>query len=102
MSEAFTTGYWKPYDGQEEAFIEAWAVFAHWASEMPGAGTVRLARDLRNPGHFVSFAAWESIEAIRAWKSSPEFKERMGRVQQHVDKFSPTELELVAAFDKGA
>jgi len=45
---------------------------------------------------------WESIEAVRGWKDSPEFKERMGRVQKHVDKFAPTELELVASCGSGA
>lgn len=101
MTEVYTTGSWKPNAGQEDAFVEAWRDFARWASDMPGAGTVRLARDLRDPERFVSFAAWESIEAVRAWKSSPEFKERMGRVQVHVDKFAPTELEVVVALEGG-
>jgi len=101
MTEVYTTGTWKPNAGEEDAFVDAWGEFACWASDMPGAGTVRLARDLRDPERFVSFAAWDSIEAVRDWKSSPEFKERMSRVQQHVDKFAPTELEMVAAFARG-
>lgn len=101
LTEVYTTGVWTPNAGEEDAFVAAWAEFARWASEMPGAGTVRLTRDLRDPGRFVSFAAWESIEAVRAWKSSPEFKERMSRVQQYVDQFAPTELEVVAAVDRG-
>ena len=101
MPDVYTTGVWRPNAGEEDVFVEAWAEFARWASDMPSAGTVRLARDLRDPERFVSFAVWESIEAVRAWKSSPEFRERMGRVQQHVDKFAPTELEVVAAFDNG-
>jgi heme-degrading monooxygenase HmoA len=39
---------------------------------------------------------WSSIEEVRAWKGSAEFKERMSRVQNHIDKFTPTELEVVA------
>ncbi len=39
---------------------------------------------------------------MRNWKSSPEFKERMGRVQKHIDEFAPTELELVASCTSGA
>jgi heme-degrading monooxygenase HmoA len=101
VAEVFTTGSWRPFAGQEDAFVEAWAEFARWASGMPGAGAVRLARDLRDPERFVSFAAWESIEAVRGWKGSPEFKERMSSVQQYVDKFAPTELEVVAAVDRG-
>ena len=54
MSECYTTGYWTPKAGEQEAFVEAWREFA------------------------------------------PEFKERMGRVQEHVEQFAPAELEVVA------
>jgi heme-degrading monooxygenase HmoA len=101
MSEVYTTGSWVPNAGEEDEFLQAWSEFAKWASTMPGAGKVRLARDLREPARFVSFARWENIEAVRGWKGSDEFKPRMGRVQQHVDKFDPTELEVVAAFENG-
>ena len=101
MSDVYTTGVWVPNAGEEEAFAEAWSEFAKWASTMPGAGRARLTRDLRDPERFLSFAGWESIDAVRAWKSSPEFRPRMRRVQQHVDKFAPTELEVVAAFESG-
>jgi heme-degrading monooxygenase HmoA len=94
----YTTGSWRPFPGQEEAFLAAWEEFASWAGELPGAGEPAvLARDLRDEGRFVSFAAWDDIEAVRSWKGHPEFKERMSRVQQHVDKFAPTELDVVAS-----
>jgi heme-degrading monooxygenase HmoA len=99
VGEVYTTGSWKPCEGQEEAFVEAWCKFAEWVTSMPGAGAIRLSRDLRDPERFVSFARWESIEAVTAWKSSPEFKERMSKVQQHVDEFAPTELEVVMTVD---
>lgn len=97
----YTTGSWKPYPGQEEPFLEAWGEFMRWASGLPGAGEAVLARDVRDPARFVSFAEWESMEAVRGWKSSPEFKERMGRVQQYVDEFAPTELEVVVGAVSG-
>jgi heme-degrading monooxygenase HmoA len=102
MSDVYTTGSWEPFPGHEDAFIEAWVEFASWATELPGSGLARLTRDLREPERFVSFMDWESIEAVRNWKSSPEFKERMSRVQKHIDKFAPTELELVASCTSGA
>ena len=34
--------------------------------------------------------------------TAPEFKERMSRVQAHIDKFAPTELELVVSCEGGA
>jgi heme-degrading monooxygenase HmoA len=93
----YSTGSWQPYAGQEDAFLTAWSAFASWTADLPGAaaGAV-MARDLRAPERFVSFMAWESIEAIQGWKAHPEFKERMARVQEFVDVFAPTETEVVA------
>jgi len=102
MSEIYTSGSWKPNPGSEQAFVEAWSAFAIWASGVEGAGTLRLVRDLNEPGQFVSFGDWQSIDRVRAWKSSPEFREHMAHVLQHVDMFRPTELELVAAVEDGA
>ena len=47
----------------------------------------------------MSFGAWESFDAQRAWKDSPEFRERMARVQHHVEDFTPSVFELVTAVD---
>ena len=35
MPDAYTMGSWKPFSGQEEAFIEAWTEFASWATGFP-------------------------------------------------------------------
>ena len=96
MSTTYTTGTWRPRAGKEREFVEAWAAFAGWASTMPGCGTLQLARDLGDGGRFVSLGDWQSLEAVRAWKSSSEFKERIAQVLQHVDEFKPSELALVA------
>ena len=93
----YSTGSWLPFSGQEEPFLEAWKEFSRWAVAMPGAaGEALLVRDLRDPDRFISFLPWESLEAIQAWKAHAEFKERMSHVQQHIDKFAPTETEVVA------
>ncbi len=57
---------------------------------------MRLARDLSDPGAFVSFGLWDGIDKVHDWKASPEFRERMGRVQAYVQKFVPSELEVIA------
>lgn len=94
-ASVYTTGSWRPFPDREEVFLDAWQDFAEWAATLPGAGATVLARDLRDPERFVSFMAWESLEAVRAWKTHPEFKARMSLVQQHVDRFAPTETEVV-------
>jgi heme-degrading monooxygenase HmoA len=40
----------------------------------------------------VSFGQWDDADAVRAWKSSAEFKERIGRVVRQATEFEPTEL----------
>ena len=92
----YTTGSWRPFAGSEDGFLAAWRDFAAWAASLPGAGEAILARDLRDPGRYVSFVAWESLDAVRGWKTHAEFKQRMSLVQEHVDEFAPTETEVVA------
>jgi heme-degrading monooxygenase HmoA len=91
MYEIFTQGRFEVEPGNEQAFVDAWSEFASWASAWPGAGTLRLVRDIRNPGRFFSLGQWDDAEAIRAWKSSAEFKERLGRVVTQATEFEPTE-----------
>lgn len=101
MSTVYTSGTWTPSPGREDAFVDAWEQFAAWASAMPGAGRLSLTRDLYEEGRYVSFGAWASEDAIRGWKGSPEFKERMAQVLQHVGDFKSAELGLVAEAEEG-
>lgn len=102
MARVYTTGSWKPFEDQEEAFLREWQGFMEWAASLPGAGVGVLARDVREPGRFVSFMEWDDMESVRVWKGSDEFKPRMARVQAHIDKFAPTELEVVATVGAAA
>jgi heme-degrading monooxygenase HmoA len=95
MTETYTSGAWVVKDGEEEEFVQAWRDFVSWASEMPGSQTFRLVRDLDNPKRYLSFAPWDSFEHQDAWKSLPEFRERIGRVRAHCEDFVPTTHELV-------
>ncbi len=101
MNQIYTTGTWTPYPGKEDEFVRAWAEFAGWASTMPGAGLLSLTRDVRDAARFVSFGGWDSPGHVRDWKGSPEFRERMAQVLQHVAEFQPSELQLIATADAG-
>jgi hypothetical protein len=46
--------------------------------------------------------AWKPSDAVRGWKSSPEFRERISQIKRHVDEFEPTELTVVATAESGA
>lgn len=92
----YSSGAWTVKEGEGEQFVEAWTEFARWLGTMPGAGTARLTQDLEEPAHYLSFAPWESVDEMHAWKSDPEFKDRMAEVQKHVSDFKPSEMEQVA------
>ena len=101
MNDYFTTGRWTVNPENGDAFVEAWATFAGWASRKTGAGMLVLMRDLDDPERFVSIGEWETIDAIRTWKGSPEFKERMAQVLQYVSEFEPRNLGLVTTAHDG-
>ena len=102
MSELVTTGTWLTKPGEEPAFAEEWTRFAEWAATLPGATTLRLGFDVVDPQRYVSFAAWTSADAAHEWKRTPQFRERMARVQQHVALFEPAELSVVATVQSSA
>jgi heme-degrading monooxygenase HmoA len=99
VSETYTSGIWVVKDGEEDEFVAAWRDFVSWGSTWPGSGTFRLVRDIDEPGRYTSFAPWESFDAQQAWKQSPEFPERIGRVRRHTTEFTPAVLELVTTVD---
>ncbi len=44
----------------------------------------------------VSFGIWDNAEAVHAWKSSPEFRERGAHVLQPIRGLRPAELHMFA------
>jgi heme-degrading monooxygenase HmoA len=100
--EIYTSGRFQVEQSNESAFVEAWSEFAAWVSQRPGAGTLRLFRDVRNAGRFVALGEWDDADAVREWKSSAEFKERMGRMVREATEFEPTEYVTMAKATEGA
>jgi heme-degrading monooxygenase HmoA len=101
MYEIYTCGNWDVEPANEEAFLAAWTEFASWASSQPGAGMLRLTRDVRKPGRFVSFGLWDDADAVRSFKGAPEFKDRIRPVVRLTTAFEPTELYTLVKVDDG-
>lgn len=96
MGQLVTTGIWWVKPDHEEQFVDEWTRFTRHAATYPGASTLRLGRDLGDPSRYVSFAPWDDADAAHTWKAQPDFRERIGRVLQHVERFEPSELDVVA------
>lgn len=90
MGELYTSGRWTVVPGQEEEFVTAWSELAEWTSaEIPGSGWATLLQHHEEPNVFLSFGPWESVEAIAAWRASPGFQERVGRIRAMLEAFEP-------------
>jgi heme-degrading monooxygenase HmoA len=99
--EIFTYGRFEVAPENEQAFVDAWSHFATWISERPGNRAVRLHRDVRNARRFVSVGQWDDADAVRAFKSEREFKERLATIVRHATEFEPTELVTVVKVTDG-
>jgi len=49
----------------------------------------------------VSFGQWDDADAVQAWKSSDEFKQRLGRLVKQSSEFEPTELVVLRRVSGG-
>jgi heme-degrading monooxygenase HmoA len=93
----YTHGVWVTKPGSEHEFVRGWEEVADWSSrELEGAGSARLLQDLAQRNRFVSFGDWESVEAIDAFRTAPEFEEGVARLRGLLEHFEPYTLELRA------
>ena len=75
-NQHWSSGNWQTSEGNTKEFVERWRDFLTWTKEAnDGFYGARLVRDLQNPNHFVSFASWRDLDALRAWQGKPEFAE---------------------------
>ncbi len=96
MAEIYTVGIWNVKSGCEEEFVAAWrAMGKATVAEFPAAHG-RLLRDVDNPGRFVSFGPWESLETVDAWRTSAAFQEGVARIRELLDAFEPGTYEVSA------
>jgi heme-degrading monooxygenase HmoA len=98
MSEVFASGNWCVNAGREEEFVGRWSEFLDWTrGSAPGLRSARLIRDAEDPRHFVSFANWDSAEAMSTWRSLPGFMEKMKACRDLCEDFHGSSYTVAAA-----
>ena len=103
MSGMITSGIWKVREDRRADFIEAWSTFTSWASSQEGAATLRLGQDTIDPTRSsASGPGGRRPTGFTPGRPARSSRERMARVQQYVDEFHPSELDLVAWATDGA
>jgi len=91
----YASGNWVVTKGREEEFVRRWTEFLQWTrASFDELGSAHLIRDEETPAHFVSFATWQSVEALREWRSRPEFALRMGACRALCDDFHGSSYTL--------
>ena len=97
MSDCYASGSWVVNRGLEKDFIQRWMEFLQWTrSSTAGLRSAQLIQDSEEPRHFVSFAAWESSEAMKTWRSLPDFAGRLGACRQLCEDFRGSSYTVVA------
>ncbi|HEY2937452.1 MAG TPA: antibiotic biosynthesis monooxygenase family protein [Gaiellaceae bacterium] len=96
MREAYSHSSWRVKPGLEDEFVRRWEELADWSALQGLKARAKLLRDTDDPSRFVSFGPWESVGAIRGWRGTPGFHERVARLQEVVEGFEPRTLELVS------
>jgi heme-degrading monooxygenase HmoA len=96
METTYTHTTWHVQPGKEAEFVERWREWVDWSHQTGFKAQALLLRDLENPQTFVSFAPWESVSAVRNWRTLPGYKECVARLTEVVERFEPHTLELAA------
>ena len=95
----YTLGIWTVRPGREEEFIAAWKDLAvRTKSDFPEATAVLL-RDRDQANRFISSGPWESLDQVRAWRSSAAFRDSIARIQELLESFEPHTMDPVVTIE---
>lgn len=96
MPTTYTLTVWTVKPGEDDEFVRRWTEWVRWSHRRGLVSDARLLRDHEHPGTFVSFGPWANLEAVRQWRSDPEYHERVASLNEVVERFEPRTLELAA------
>ena len=101
LGRPYSSGDWLVKEGSEEEFVGRWTAFVEWSLQnAPGVESAILVRDSANPHRFLSLGAWDTAEAMQAWRRMPEFQELFGACRELCDEAQVHSYTLVAARSK--
>ncbi len=75
---------WLVYPGYEHEFIALWTDLVQWTmQEIPGiVSGIPLYRDIQQMNRFFCPIAWDSAEAITAWRSNQSYQSRIEQIER--------------------
>src|SRR6266536_2825274 len=96
MEKPYSHTVWRVKDGMQDEFVARWSEWVEWSRRNGFAASAMLIRDSDDPTRFGSFGPWETVDAVRSWRSLSGYQERVGRLQELVEGFDPRTLVVVA------
>ena len=76
--DSYASGRWAVQSGREDEFIERWREFLEWTRDnAEGFQGATLVRNQQMTDRFISYAQWDSDEAMAKWRELPEFQEKI-------------------------
>ncbi len=96
MPEVYTAAIWNAKPGREEDFIALWETLAERTLESFPTAAGTLLRDRARPQRFMSFGAWDSVDEVERWRSSPAFQQTVGELQDVLESFDPATWDVAA------
>ena len=96
METTYTHTTWHVQPGMEDEFVERWRAWVDWSRRKGFKAQALLLRDVENPQTFVSLGPWESVAAVRSWRTLPGYEERVAQLSEVVESFEPHTLEIAS------
>ena len=97
MNSPYASGTWLVTAGREKEFVSHWIEFLQWTrSAFSEFRSAQLIQDSEDPRHFVSFANWDSADALKQWRSRPEFAAKLGSCRILCEDFRGGDYTLAA------
>ena len=95
---------WLVHPGHEDKFIAHWTDLIQWTiQEVPGITSgMPLYRDIHQMNRFFCPIAWESAEAIAAWRASQGYQSRLEQIERLCAELEARTLVLATKLSPSA
>jgi heme-degrading monooxygenase HmoA len=95
MADTYTHTTWRVKPGQEDEFVLRWSEWIEWSHRQGLGARALLLRDAEAQSTFISFGPWLSTDAVKNWRATAGYHERVARLQEVLEGFEPRTLEVV-------
>jgi heme-degrading monooxygenase HmoA len=98
IGQPYSSANWLVKEGSADEFVSRWTAFVEWSfKNAPGLESGLLVQDSDNPRRFLSLGAWDTAEAMQAWRQMPVFQELFEGCRELCDEGQVRSYTLASA-----